>query len=33
MPCNLYGFNDLYCASDGRIMRSGDAVYYAKKFS
>ena len=28
MPCNLYGCNDLYCASDGRIMRSGDAVYF-----
>jgi hypothetical protein len=28
MPCNLYGCNDLYCASDGRIIRSGDTVYY-----
>ena len=25
--CNLYGCNDLYCASDGRIMRFGNAVY------
>ena len=26
--CNLYGYNDLYCAYDGRIMRFGNAVYY-----